>query len=207
MSETVVSVLKPADEGRTLDAGSSRVLNLDDDRERPVLLGGREFLIRPQRCAILQQVAMAIGRAQDAAAKLVQQGVRGDLIEEVTGRLADALAATELQRAHEIIESTLTDLAKEQGGEEFSMERFSKAAFQNFEEQLPVIALILGFDSKHAEYPEVLAHLQEHLTFDRGQRIFEVWWEVNRVDDFFAYAGNVLMTARPNRNGDGAAST
>jgi len=63
----------------------------------------------------------------------------------------------------------------------------------NFENSLPIIALMFGFDTKDEATKETIAFLREHLSPQRALKVFKAWWELNEVDDFFIRRGNMLM--------------
>jgi hypothetical protein len=63
----------------------------------------------------------------------------------------------------------------------------------NFENSLPIIALMFGFEGKDETTKETIAFLREHLSPQRSLKVFKAWWELNEVDDFFIRRGNMLM--------------
>jgi hypothetical protein len=63
----------------------------------------------------------------------------------------------------------------------------------NFDNTLPFIALMFGFEQKDTTTKETIAFLKEHLRPAQALKIFEAWWRLNEVDDFFIRQGNVLM--------------
>jgi hypothetical protein len=70
---------------------------------------------------------------------------------------------------------------------------FLRVAFQEWEDSLPVIALILGYEETSAETPGIIEHLREHLSFPGATQLFQEWWRLNQVDRFFGRAGNPLI--------------
>lgn len=63
----------------------------------------------------------------------------------------------------------------------------------NFENSLPIIALMFGYEQKDDTTKEVISFLKEHLNPSRALKVFQAWWELNEADDFFIRRGNMLM--------------
>ncbi len=63
----------------------------------------------------------------------------------------------------------------------------------NFDATLPFIALMFGYEQKDSTTKEVIAFLKEHLRPAKALQVFQAWWRLNEVDDFFIRQGNVLM--------------
>jgi len=79
------------------------------------------------------------------------------------------------------------DLEKSESGE------FLKFAFDAWEQSIPVIALVLGYEEGNPQTPEVIQHLQENLSFPGATQLFQEWWKLNQLDRFFGRAGNPLI--------------
>lgn len=63
----------------------------------------------------------------------------------------------------------------------------------HFENSLPLVALMFGYEKKDDETKAVIEFLREHLTHPKALKIFKAWWELNEIDDFFIRRGNMLM--------------
>ena len=81
-------------------------------------------------------------------------------------------------------------IKEEKEGEEVAL---TELLFDNFDSQLPAIALIFGFDPDKKEGKEVVSHLKEHLRHSGAIRVFDRWWDLNEIDDFFVRGGKPLM--------------
>ena len=61
-----------------------------------------------------------------------------------------------------------------------------------FEASLPVIALMFGFEQDDTTKQEVVDFLQLHMTPRQALAVFQTWWKLNEVDDFFDRGGRIL---------------
>lgn len=66
-------------------------------------------------------------------------------------------------------------------------------ACQSLADTYPAFALILGVEDTDSNYGETLAHLETHLNFPKAQKIFERWWDINKIEDFLFVGGNPLV--------------
>lgn len=64
---------------------------------------------------------------------------------------------------------------------------------QNYLASLPVVALLFGYETENPEKEAVVQFLTGHLTPHKVVQIFQTWWKINEVDDFFDRAGKMLM--------------
>lgn len=145
-----------------------RILNLDADSEIQVTLGGKPFVIRQQRRALIEKILHAVNDAGDQVmAALRAQAEKLDALEEA-GKTEEYDATTQVRETIQ------------QSGEAW-------------ERSLPVFALIFGFEPGDAEYGAVLAHLTEHLSFSKGEQIYNAWHDLNEVRRFFERRGNPLI--------------
>jgi hypothetical protein len=66
--------------------------------------------------------------------------------------------------------------------------------FGIFEKCIHIFPLIFGFEDESADdFKLCLTHLTENLTADKAAQIYEAWWDLNRIGDFFVREGNVLL--------------
>lgn len=75
-----------------------------------------------------------------------------------------------------------------------------RSMFSNWNAQIKAVAQMFGYEDgvegcDKDTYAEVIVHLQAHLTPAQAIKIFNAWWEVNEITDFFARGGKVLMPA------------
>ena len=63
----------------------------------------------------------------------------------------------------------------------------------NLENSLPLVALMFGYEKKDAETKEVIELLRAHLDHRKILKVFQEWWALNEMDDFFIRRGNMLM--------------
>lgn len=70
---------------------------------------------------------------------------------------------------------------------------FTDAMARNLERALPYVALMFGYEQDDTTKEEVVAFLKEHLHPSKAIVIFQTWWQLNEVDDFFARGGKVMM--------------
>lgn len=116
-------------------------LNFDELETVEVTLGGKVFMLKPQRRSLLQRIL-------------------GEAFKELP-----------------------TD----------EKDDWVEGMFKNFERQLPVFPLLFGFeDTKSTEFKEALAHLKEWLSPAAAVQVFNSWWELNKVSDFFLRGGMAL---------------
>lgn len=64
---------------------------------------------------------------------------------------------------------------------------------KNFDNSLPIIALMFGYEQKDDTTKETITFLREHLNPARALKVFQAWWKLNEADDFFIRRGNILM--------------
>ena len=69
---------------------------------------------------------------------------------------------------------------------------FAEMLFQNWDASLPFFALILGCEEPAAQ-EECVAHLKANLTIPAALTIYETWWEINRIEDFFGRGGRPML--------------
>lgn len=104
---------------------------------------------------------------------------------------------TVTQQRRALIERVLCesnrDLQTTQAPESEDGRTLIETMFANFDDSLPVIALIFGCETLGKERDELIAFLKEHLNPDGAIRIFETWWEINRIEDFFLRGGKAVM--------------
>lgn len=84
-----------------------------------------------------------------------------------------------------------SQLREKKEGEEVAL---TELLFDNYDNQLPAIALIFGFDPDKKEGKEVVNHLKEHLRHSGAIRVFDRWWDLNEIDSFFVRGGKPLMS-------------
>lgn len=75
---------------------------------------------------------------------------------------------------------------------EVNEENFAEVLFRNWDAALPTLALCLGCEGE-AAVTGCVKHLKEHLTIPGALRIWELWWEINRIQDFFNRGGRALL--------------
>lgn len=101
------------------------------------------------------------------------------------------------QQRRAVLERVLRAIyAREQDAklpEDADTSQFLESCFANWRDRAPTFALILGYEEGNPDLPGVLAHLEEHLTFPRAKRVFDAWWELNQLVDFFALGGNPMI--------------
>lgn len=77
--------------------------------------------------------------------------------------------------------------------EQATNQQFLEHASQTWEDTIPTFALMLGVEEADTNYAATVDHLHLHLTFPKAKKVFEAWWALNRVEDFFLHAGNPLI--------------
>lgn len=75
---------------------------------------------------------------------------------------------------------------------EVTEENFAEVLFRNWDAALPTLALCLGCEGEPA-VAGCVEHLKEHLTIPAALRIWDLWWEINRIQDFFNRGGRALL--------------
>ena len=88
------------------------------------------------------------------------------------------------QQRQAILERVLRFAHTDPKVEEGEDRSFADLLFANWDDALPYFALILGFE-KEDEQADCVLHLKEYLTIPAALTIYETWWEVNRIEDFF----------------------
>lgn len=70
---------------------------------------------------------------------------------------------------------------------------FVRDAFSTWADTVAATAHMLGLQPGTPEYDDGYAHLTEHLRPGAVMKIYETWWRVNEIDDFFERGGRALM--------------
>lgn len=75
---------------------------------------------------------------------------------------------------------------------------YTESIFADCDHSFPIVARMLGFDpdkgqEAKADFNEVVQYLNEHLPPMAAARLYEQWYELNELDDFFARFGKTLL--------------
>lgn len=84
--------------------------------------------------------------------------------------------------------------------------QFLEGCFANWRDRTATFALILGFEEDSPERAAILEHLEEHLTFPRAKWVFQEWWRLNELVDFFGLGGNPMVPQFASSPGAGDAA-
>lgn len=124
-----------------------------------------------------------------------------DTIQPVEVKLGGRLFAIRPQPAsvvQKVLEYSSVDQEREivkEGDED--PRRFVRGVFGNWPDTVAAVALMLDVRPETmptAELQETRDFLQEHLRPAVASQVFETWWEVNEIDDFFERSGRVLAS-------------
>lgn len=74
-------------------------------------------------------------------------------------------------------------------GEGKDPRRFVRDVFSTWDDTVAATAWMLGVEAGGEEY----AHLQAHLRPGVVMRVYQEWWRINEIDDFFERGGRALM--------------
>lgn len=149
----------------------TRILNLDADETVSVTLGGQQFIIKQQRRAVIDRVI--------------------DITETIDQRIEGMRKAATLDKTEG--ETDEAYQVRLDAHDEAWVRDKMRITRENWETSIPAFCLIFGVEPGDEAYGATLAHLQEHLTFSKANRIYDAWFELNRVTDFFNWVGTPLV--------------
>lgn len=65
---------------------------------------------------------------------------------------------------------------------------------ERWEDTVPAFAYIFGFEKPDTEEGQaILTHLHAYLSIPKAIKIWERWYSINQIDDFFVRGGRILM--------------
>lgn len=65
--------------------------------------------------------------------------------------------------------------------------------FENYDDSIPTLLLILGFDNDSPDWQEMFAAMRDDMPPTRAREIFETWWDLNQINDFFMRGGKPIL--------------
>jgi len=68
--------------------------------------------------------------------------------------------------------------------------------FEDWEKSLHVFCLIFGYEETSPDYHVIHTHLHDYLTNPDALEIYDRFYEVNRLEDFFNRGGRLLLTSK-----------
>lgn len=115
------------------------------------------------------------------------------------------------QQRRAVLEKVLRHLyAREQSGAvaaDATIDQFVDSCFGSWRDCVPTLALMLGIEEDDPNRTKLVDHLDEHLSWSRAKWVFQQWWGLNGLVDFFALGGNPMVPEFGARAADEAAAS